>query len=48
MMRAGADWAAGQGARFHAVLVTRANTAAQGLYASLGLKPVENYHYRVK
>jgi ribosomal protein S18 acetylase RimI-like enzyme len=48
MMRAGADWAVAQGADTLAVLVTRANTAAQGLYASLGLKPVENYHYRVK
>jgi GNAT superfamily N-acetyltransferase len=48
MMRAGADWAVAQGAETLAVLVTRANTAAQGLYASLGLKPVENYHYRVK
>jgi len=48
MVRAGAAWARDHGARLFAVLVTRDNGAAQGLYASLGLKPVENYHYRVK
>jgi ribosomal protein S18 acetylase RimI-like enzyme len=48
MVRAGAHWAAGHGARIHTVLVTRANDPAQRLYASLGLKPVEKYHYRVK
>jgi GNAT superfamily N-acetyltransferase len=48
MMRAGADWAVAQDADTIAVLVTRDNAPAQGLYASLGLKPVEKYHYRVK
>ncbi len=48
MVRAGAAWAARHGAEVFAVLVTRDNTVAQGLYASLGLKPVESYHYRVK
>jgi len=48
MVRAGAAWARDHGARLFTVLVTRDNGAAQGLYASLGLKPVENYHYRVK
>lgn len=48
MVRAGAFWAQDHGARLFTVLVTRDNDAAQGLYASLGLKPVENYHYRVK
>jgi GNAT superfamily N-acetyltransferase len=48
MVRAGAFWALDHGARLFTVLVTRDNDAAQGLYASLGLKPVENYHYRVK
>lgn len=48
MVGAGAAWAAGHGAEVLSVLVTRANDPAQRLYASLGLKPVEKYHYRVK
>jgi GNAT superfamily N-acetyltransferase len=48
MVRAGAAWAAGHGATDFTVLVTRANDPAQRLYASLGLKPVEKYHYRAK
>ena len=48
MMRAGADWAGRHGATEFMVLVTRANDAAQRLYASLGLKPVGSYHYRAK
>jgi GNAT superfamily N-acetyltransferase len=48
MVRAGAHWARSVGASEFTVLVTRANGPAQGLYASLGLQPVENYHYRVK
>jgi hypothetical protein len=47
MMRAGAAWAAGHRAPI-SPCSSPAPTAAQGLYASLGLKPVENYHYRVK
>lgn len=48
MVRAGAAWAGDHGAEVFAVLVTRANAAAQGLYASLGLQPVETYRYLVK
>ncbi len=48
MVRAAAHWAETQGADRFAVLVTRANTAAQSLYASLGLEPVGHYHYRIK
>lgn len=48
MVRAGAAWAEDQGGALFTVLVTRENTAARELYASLGLKAVENYHYRVK
>jgi GNAT superfamily N-acetyltransferase len=48
MVRAAAAWAADHGARDFTVLVTAANDAAQRLYASLGLQPVEKYHYRVK
>lgn len=48
MMRAAAHWGAESGADTFAVLVTRKNSPAQGLYASLGLKPVGHYHYRVK
>jgi GNAT superfamily N-acetyltransferase len=47
MMQAAAHWAQGQGARRFSVLVTQANAGAQGLYASLGMKAVEQYHYRV-
>lgn len=48
MMRGAAHWAQSQGADWIAVLVTRANTAAGGLYASLGMRPVGHYHYRLK
>ncbi|MBY6201483.1 GNAT family N-acetyltransferase [Maritalea mobilis] len=48
MMRAAAHWAAEQGAETFAVLVTRKNSPALGLYASLGMNPVGQYHYRVK
>lgn len=46
MVRAAADWALSEGAGDFAVLVTRANSAAQALYASLGLDRVGHYHYR--
>ena len=48
MVRAAAHWAQGQGARDLAVLVTQANAPAQALYASLGLRAVGHYRYRVK
>jgi GNAT superfamily N-acetyltransferase len=46
MMRAAGDWALAQGAAVFAVLVTGGNGPAQGLYASLGFRTVEQYHYR--
>ena len=46
MMRAAADWAQRQGATGFSVLVTRENTPARALYASLGFEPVGHYHYR--
>lgn len=48
MVRAAAHWALGRGAACFAVLVTRENAAARGLYASLGLEAVEQYRYRAK
>ncbi|AHM03377.1 Histone acetyltransferase HPA2 [Roseibacterium elongatum DSM 19469] len=48
MMRAVAHWAEAQGAEIFAVLVTRKNSPALGLYTSLGMNPVGKYYYRVK
>lgn len=48
MMQALAFWAKSKGAHTVALLVTQANTAANPLYASLGLEIVGGYHYRVK
>ena len=48
MPRACARWAARQGAEELALVVTTANTAARGLYASLGMSAVGEYHYRIK
>jgi GNAT superfamily N-acetyltransferase len=48
MVRAGAAWAADTAHATSPSSSQRANDAAQRLYASLGLKPVEKYHYRVK
>jgi ribosomal protein S18 acetylase RimI-like enzyme len=45
MMRAAAQWAVENGATWLSILVTRQNTAAQGLYASLGMRPVGTYAY---
>ena len=39
-------WARRHGAHTFAILTTRDNAAAQGVYASLGMVPVEQYHYR--
>lgn len=47
MMRKAAFWAEEQGARTMAVLCTQANTAANALYASLGMEAVGRYHYRL-
>jgi GNAT superfamily N-acetyltransferase len=46
LMRAAADWAAGQGAARLALAVTRGNAPARALYASLGMEVVGHYHYR--
>lgn len=46
MVQAAADWARQQGAGRLATLVTGENRPAQGLYASLGLSAVGQYHYR--
>lgn len=48
IMSAAAIWADRQGASHFAVLVTKANTAANALYASLGMRVVGQYHYRLK
>jgi len=48
MMRLAAKWAADNGAEWLSILVTRQNTAALGLYTSLGMKPVGTYHYQEK
>lgn len=48
MTRAAAVWGLSQGARRFAILTTSENLPAQGVYSSLGLQPVEHYHYRVK
>ncbi len=46
IMRAAAFWAAEQQADTLSVICTRANVAANGLYASLGMQAVGQYHYR--
>lgn len=48
MMRCAAFWAQAQGGTHMAVLCTQANAAANGLYASLGMEVVGQYHYRIK
>ncbi len=48
MMRAAAQWAVENGASWLSILVTQQNNAAQGLYASLGMRPVGTYTYREK
>lgn len=48
ILNAAAHWAAEQGAVRLALAVTEANTPARALYASLGMQPVGQYHYRHK
>lgn len=48
MMRAVAQWAQDQGAESLVALVTQANAGAGALYASLGMRNVGHYHYRMK
>jgi GNAT superfamily N-acetyltransferase len=47
-MRAAARWAEGNGATTLALAVTRANSAANALYASLGMVAAGHYHYRAR
>jgi N-acetylglutamate synthase len=48
MMAGAVHWARAQGARDFGLVVTQANAPAQALYASLGLRRVGQYHYRMK
>ncbi len=48
VMQGAANWAASQDAQEIAVLVVETNKPALNLYASLGMKPVDNYFYRIK
>lgn len=48
MVHAAAFWARDQGATTLVVLVTRANEAANPLYAGLGMTPAAGYHYRIR
>lgn len=47
MMTAAANWAAEAGAQRLSLVVTQGNSAARGLYASLGMEIVGAYHYRI-
>ena len=47
LLRAAAEWSAGQGARWLALAVTEANAPARALYARLGMAEAGRYHYRV-
>ncbi len=48
LVRRAAVWAGENGALVLAVAVTEANCPARALYASLGMKAVGQYHYRVR
>ncbi len=48
LMRSAAHWAQANGANWLGLAVTRANAAANALYASLGMQVVGHYHYRKK
>lgn len=43
-----ANWARDAGATHLTLITTKANTAANALYASLGMTVVGHYHYRIK
>jgi ribosomal protein S18 acetylase RimI-like enzyme len=47
IMRHASAWAEGQGAKYLALAVTRANVGANALYSSLGMEVVGQYHYRM-
>jgi len=46
ILRAAANWAAGQGARTLALVVAERNAAARALYDRAGMAEVGRYHYR--
>ncbi len=46
LMQGCANWAQDAGADWVTLAVTDANTAANALYADLGMEPVARYHYR--
>lgn len=46
ILRQAAGWAAANGTTHLALVVTRANTGANALYAGFGLHAVSHYHYR--
>lgn len=48
MLTACAFWAEAQGASTFSLVVTQANIGAHALYASLGMVPVGQYHYRTQ
>jgi ribosomal protein S18 acetylase RimI-like enzyme len=48
MMAGAVHWARAAGARDFGLVVTSANAGAQALYASIGLRRVGHYHYRMK
>ncbi|WP_353474700.1 GNAT family N-acetyltransferase [Salipiger sp. H15] len=48
MMRRAAIWAEGKGAQYMSLACLRDNDPANGLYASLGMTLVGQYHYRIK
>lgn len=48
IMRKAAFWAEEHGAHTMSVLCTKANTAANALYQTLGMQIVGDYHYRIK
>lgn len=48
LLRAAANWAAGQGLTHLSLVVTKRNIAARALYDRLGMAVVGQYHYRMK
>lgn len=48
LLRAAANWAAGQGAARLSLVVTERNLAARALYARAGMDLVGQYHYRLR
>lgn len=47
LMRQAAHWAKANGADWMSVICTQVNGGANGLYASLGMQVVGQYHYRI-